>query len=242
MDHSGAPALRRGLGLLRRLAADGPSSLEDLVRRSGWPKTSCLRLLAALEEEECVRRDPVSKRYAAACRLQPIVDEDPLRRRDAVLEQLAQDTGSTAEWWQLEHDLGIVLRDRREPVSVEAQVMARIGFIRPIHELEAVTRAALAAFPRRWPRKAWAWRDGQQTALDVAVIRALLGEVAAGAVACDEQPNSNGVRRYALPVADGVLALAQVCGPQAREPDPDLIAALRHAAGCLDQTQQATVQ
>ncbi|MBD3314210.1 MAG: helix-turn-helix domain-containing protein [Chitinivibrionales bacterium] len=61
-ERSGAPALTRGLMVLERLARHGASSLEHLSRATGLPKTSVLRLLAALEWHGAVVRNPHDKR------------------------------------------------------------------------------------------------------------------------------------------------------------------------------------
>lgn len=228
MEQSQAPALTRGLALLRDLAAEGASSLEQISRRCGWPKSSCLRLLAALEAAGCVTREAQSKRYAALVQLQPIAGGTVAIA--TLLQDLAQATGCTAECWRWRHDR-LHLDERRVPEGTEVAVRAKIGFARGLGEAEAVTQIAFAHLvPRRaWPR---AIHVASPAGGDVPIRRAeldrLLTGVRDGGVAIDCAPNANGVRRYAQlhPGGEAIIALAQACGPRATEADPALVTAL----------------
>lgn len=64
-----APALGRGIAILRHLEREGSCSLEQLARHFRWPKASLLRLTESLRQAGVVVRDPLSKRYRALVQL-----------------------------------------------------------------------------------------------------------------------------------------------------------------------------
>jgi hypothetical protein len=75
-----APALGRGIAILRHLEQQGSCSLEQLARHFRWPKASLLRLTESLRQAGVVVRDPLSKRYRALVHLvgQPTSESDHL--------------------------------------------------------------------------------------------------------------------------------------------------------------------
>lgn len=64
-----APALGRGIAILRHLEQQGSCSLEQLARHFRWPKASLLRLTESLRQAGVLTRDPLSKRYRALVHL-----------------------------------------------------------------------------------------------------------------------------------------------------------------------------
>lgn len=64
-----APALGRGIAILRHLEANGSCSLEQLARHFRWPKASLLRLTESLRRAGVVQRDPATKRYHSLVQL-----------------------------------------------------------------------------------------------------------------------------------------------------------------------------
>lgn len=210
-----APALARGLALLEDLSADGPRSLEHLARDHAWPKTSVLRLLQTLEEAGAVARDPASKRWMAVKRLVPDQQDAGERARlGALLAQLAEATGGTAEWW-VAGGPGLVLAARHEPEAGEVTVRARIGFRRALDELEAVTAAACAAGLAQPDGSCWRWRDGRRCPASAAETADLLAQVRAhDGLAWDAASNPQGVVRVARAWPGtqprGILAVALV--------------------------------
>jgi DNA-binding IclR family transcriptional regulator len=235
-----APALGRGLALLRKLVADGPCSLERLAGDTGWPKSSVLRLLTSLEAADVVARDPVTRRFRAIARLVPAERHDQLRERWlAVSASIAEDAGHTLELYRFVGG-SLVMTDRHEPEDAAVSVKARIGFQRDLTELDALARIALAlGVPRdHWPSDAWRWSAGRRLPLKPAQRSRLVSAAADAGAATDEEPNTHSVRRYAAAVLDqrklvAAVALAQVCSPADTGPDPRLEALTRDAATAM---------
>lgn len=244
-----APALTRGLALLRRLEADGSASLESLARRTGWPKSSVSRLLKSLVIDGAVRRDPATRLYHAAQRLVPLGDPDQAMRDAArpVLYRLAQSLNQTVELHRFE-DESLIMIDRSEPENAAVSVNARIGFERSLFEVDALTQIALAfgLAPDRWPNgRYWAWHGGTRKPVSRTDLPGIIESVQGTHAATDLGINENSVRRYAAPIMrDGslvaVLAIAQICPPTAVEPDPAFPAVLQHAADQLSQPHTIT--
>ncbi|MEX1015776.1 MAG: helix-turn-helix domain-containing protein [Phycisphaeraceae bacterium] len=228
-----APALGRGLALLRRLESDGPLSLERLAAVTGWPKSSVARLLRSLELAGIVAREPATRRYRPLVRL---VDAAPAGDRLAAAwaehaGPLAERLGQTLEWYRFDGQ-GLVMIDRREPETAVVSVRARIGFRRTLDEFDALTQTALAfGLPQRqWPRRAmWAWINGTRCPVSRAKVRDHVRDVQRHGTAVDLGVNEHSVRRYALAVCDpdraltGVIAVAQVCSPNEAQPRRDLL-------------------
>ncbi len=218
MPPPSAPALRRGIAVLRLLAAQGPFSLEEIARETGFPKSSLLRILRALVDLDLVARPASTKQYRATAQLVPLrvsgrAFAEALGR---TLETLAADTGQTAEWYVPGPD-GMVMVRRAEPSRGEIWVMARIGFLRPWRgELDAPAALGLAFFREMPSGGGWWTYDAKRARMrlkrtDVArrIARARADESMA-----DPHCNPNGVRRTSALVRHrdepaGVLALAE---------------------------------
>ena len=133
---SAAPALERGIRVLRRLAERPGIRLETLARELGAPKSSVLRLLETLADLNLARRAEAG--WQALAVLAPLAEDDFPARLDRALAQLAARAGRSAEWWEAD-DAGMVLRRRCEPPAGEVAVRAQPGFVRPWRgELDAV--------------------------------------------------------------------------------------------------------
>lgn len=241
------PALARGLLLLRRLEADGATSLERLSRTTGLPKSSVRRLLRSLELCHAVRRDPRTLRYTATLRLveHRRTGASLLDVAEPVLTDLAERTGQTAELYEPDLKAAtLTMIHRAEPEVSVVTARARVGSRRESDEVEATAQVLLRGVMRRhWPRRAWAWIEGQKTPINrAAVARHVNGAVDDG-VAVDLGINPHGVRRYAAPVLAGprlrgVIAIAQVCTPLNNEIRSELRTAVRDAGRSLtDQLQ-----
>lgn len=242
-----APALSRGLELLRRLGAEGPASLESLAHATAWPKSSVSRILKSLELAGAVRRDPVTRHYHPQLYLVPAepVGRSLIERAGPVMDELCRDTGVTVELYAW-RDAGLTMIDRREPDQAEVCVRARVGHARDLTEIEALSQVARVWNLSEMPdanvlpqHKLWVWNAGQKTRLTAAHLKITLEETRQRKIGIDLDINENGVRRYACPMTNasakpaehqGVLALAQVCPPNALQPDPRLINTLQQAA------------
>ncbi|MEM1211040.1 MAG: helix-turn-helix domain-containing protein [Planctomycetota bacterium] len=219
-----APALTRGLSLLRRLGEGGAKTLEELARESGWPKTSVLRCLQSLERMGAVRRDPMDRRFSAVVRLMR-ADEASARaalveRYAGELRRLAEGSGQTAELHAWDGAV-LTLIDRREAASAEVTAIARVGFRRDLLELDALTQCVMgwAGWRPGKGQRQWAWDRGVMQWLTRRAVDGVVEGVLQRGGAIDLGINPHGVRRYARPLLyeggalEGVLAVAQVCGP-----------------------------
>ncbi|MEM9914410.1 MAG: helix-turn-helix domain-containing protein [Planctomycetota bacterium] len=248
-----APALSRGLDLLRRLTQSGPASLESLTRATDWPKSSVSRILQSLELAGAVRRDPMTRMYHPELQLVPVetAGRSLIDRAAGVMDALCRETGVTVELYAA-RDAGLTMIDRREPDQAEVCVRARVGHRRDLTEIEALSQVArtwrLSAKPDPIPlptRSLWTWEAGQKTKLTASNLKSTLEQTRQRQIGIDLDINENGVRRYACTIApttttpteyEGILAVAQVCPPTALEPDPRLIASLKRAADRLLHT------
>jgi len=249
LDAQSAPALSRGVALLRLLGDGEPRGLEALNRATGIPKSSLLRLLETLESLALVRRGE-DRLYRAAARIVPVRGaEDFSRRVDGALRRLAEDTGYTAEWY-VPGEAGLVLIRRAAPADGEVGVLARIGFLREWRgELEAVSALGRAHF-RPGGSNAGYWRyerDGIPGKLSAEGAAEVVAAAAESGCAEDEHWNPHGVRRMAAVVTQdgrpvGVLALARHFTPAGRKNTQSDFRALRRQAARLSTNKQELPQ
>jgi DNA-binding IclR family transcriptional regulator len=148
MTETSAPALVRGIEILRLLDGKEAISLEDIAALTGFPKSSLTRLLGALEALDLLARDSRTKKYLAVARLVRITETDQAfgeRLRDA-LSALANATGHAAEFY-LPGETGMVMTARAEPARGEVGVRARVGYVRGwVGELESAAILGNAFF------------------------------------------------------------------------------------------------
>ena len=219
IEEDPAPALGRGITILRHLVREGNCSLEQLARTFSWPKASVLRLMRSLAMAGVVVRDPVSKRFRAVMHL---VESDAasqqLRARStAAVAWLVERVPHTVEVYIYCGDRMIMI-DRAEQFGQVVTVRARVGFARHFDEADAVTQIAGAFASAPSATRRWTWaEDGRSKhhVDDTAFARLLMGVRAKG-VAWDLDRNINGVRRCAVPLSDehgrlvGAMVLALV--------------------------------
>jgi len=231
-----APALTRGVALVRQLSVEGQGTLEQLARRAGWPKSSTLRYLQALELAGVVRQDAVSKVWHLRERLVSFEAE-----RDEVLERwrgrlggLAQETGHCVELYRVISG-GLELRDRADPVVEGMQLSARIGFRRDLSECDAtgLLYYAFAGVELGKTALSWRWSAGDKVRVNAAARRAGLAAARSTGMAVDAEFNGNGIRRFGVAVRDergslaGVLAVAQRLTPLAERQTAGILATMK---------------
>ncbi len=213
-----APSLARGLRLLAILGREGSCTLERLARLGGWPKSSTHRLLHVLADHGAVARDGSGGRWRALVGLVPRGPEDLAlcRRWSALAVEIARDTGCPAELYRFAGGTHVMV-DRADPpgaaAAAAAAPIARVGFLRPVGEADAVTVTAWAsgiAMPRSicrvGPQGPEPWPRAERL-LAIAACRR-------DGVAVDALDNPNRVRRAAIPLSLGgtyVGALAVAC-------------------------------
>lgn len=224
-----APALTRGLAILRLLSVNGPSLLEHLAQAGGWPKSSTLRVLTALERCGAAGRDPLTRRWHAQVQLTR-AEETPgrIRLRNQLVD-LAQASGCAAEAWEIRGDR-LVLVERAGPDAGEALVRARIGFARDWREAEAVVLTVMAAGHIPPPRiRQFQHRGGKAQAVTRSVLAGQLHAARTAGCWADADHNDFGVRRFAAPwrQADGrllgAIAIAQGGSVQVGRDDARLL-------------------
>ncbi|MDQ8193514.1 helix-turn-helix domain-containing protein [Coraliomargarita sp. SDUM461004] len=218
-NESSAPALERGLRLLKLLEDQAAMSLDQISRQLETPKASTLRLLTTLEHMGIVRKH-LNKEYQALFRLQPL--HSPLERfRDSLKAKMATlvaSTACTAEWYEPTQE-GMQLIHQTNP-ETELCVQARPGFLRDWHtEFEAVICLG-HAFASQAPSLEQSQRytaNGILSSMNPSKLQKLVQTAKSQQTAYDLAFNSNGVRRFAAAAFDpenatflGVLAVAEV--------------------------------
>ncbi len=230
-----APALSRGIALLERLASDGPQVLERLAASAGLPKSSTLRLLSALERLGLVARDPATRRFhARAVLTRGQGDAAETAHQRTVLAGLARAAGHAAELWELRSD-SLVLTDRADPEDASTAVRARIGFVRPLVEADAVALIAFACAGATLPRRHTQSQKRSIVPLGRALVNQQIQACRTAGCAADAGLNAYGVRRFAAPWTgpDGrcrILAVAQGGGVPPGEDDDRLLRLVAQAA------------
>ena len=139
----------RAAALIKAIA-DSPHSptVNELATACGLNRSTAWRLLATLDSHGLIERDPISQRYSlgyAFLRIAAGADVDPLvRRARPVLEQLADETGETANL-AVARRFSLVYVDQVDP----AHVMAPNWFGRtvPLHAT-STGKAYLAFLPQ----------------------------------------------------------------------------------------------
>lgn len=233
------PGLGRGLSLLAHLGREGACSLERLARDLSVPKSSASRLLESLILAGCVSRDPVSKRFRAR---RILVEHGIDAQADvravlaAAAVKLAATTGYSVEWFAW-CDRRLVMLDRADPEDRAVVVRARLGWVRPLDEVDALVQIVIAHGGLVPLPKSWRWSGGKQVAVARETAQTWARRAAKTGWARDAAGNSQGVIRAAAPVFGegsllGVLALA--C-PAAQPPDARALAALSATAGSLSR-------
>lgn len=223
-----APALARGIQILRLLGENGAMSLEVLSRRLSLPKSSVLRLAETLQSLELVER-LADKKFAALAVLRPNSAQDQRRREliDSWLVERAVETGFTQEWyeWNREHSaLEIVLR--REPPTGDVVVRARQGFHRVLtEELEAVCQVGLAFGGIPFGNAHWQWHTigGNAVQQPVPDVAKVLRRAKRDGYGADSQYNIHGVRRLAFPIFSASHLVAVACVAMNYRPDGEKI-------------------
>ena len=245
-EKSSAPALTRGILVLRFLVQHGESSLEKLAKALSIPKSSLIRILGVLIDLGLVAREKQNDSYYALQQSIAIVPTaDRLREniRDA-LRGIAKDMQQTAEWYVVVEGR-LILLDRVEPLDKEVKILARIGFIRVWNdEIEAVSSIGYAweCAPLSTDEKFWLYHgDGIRKSLSLSQAQSLIEKIRIKGCASDRFFNINGVRRIAVPVVfdgklEGILAAAEFLTPnQANNQDQNIEILCNYAARLSQQ-------
>ena len=120
-NHRGISVLRNGIAVLRSFTVDEPLlGVSEIAAKVGLHKSTVSRILATLELEDLVERDPTTKRFRLGLGVigmagPLLADLDVRRVAYPVLVELCRRTGETA---------ALMVRDGAEVVCVE-QVPSR---------------------------------------------------------------------------------------------------------------------
>lgn len=240
---SQAPALTRGLEILKLLNQEPDLTVEEMAKQTGYPRASLFRILGTLIDFGAVSKKRDNTGYRASMMLLPVHTsrKDFQDRILTVLNNLSQRTGHTAEWY-VPDERGMVLVMRREPTGQEVTVRAGIGFVRPwTGELDAVAAVAYAFSDRR-PATAGFWTyvtDGKQGKLTRREVEKRIQTANKEQCLADTAFNSNGVRRSAAVVFDaekmaGVIAVAECMNFRTETPAEKPLSVLREEIKTCD--------
>jgi len=226
-----APALSRGIAVLRTLALEPVLSLEVLASRLELPKASLYRLLETLQDAGCVRKT-ADKKYEALWVLKPVSDvhrsfEDCLISQ---MKRLCRQTGCTVEWYEFSTE-GMKMM-RQELPDAEVCVKARPGLVFAWgDEFNAAAQVGYAfASGAPVPRGSLgAYRaNGVLVKMPLARVKREIRAVRENGFGRDHAFNTMGVRRWAVPVHrekkfSGILVVAESFRFQpSHDPDHDL--------------------
>jgi len=234
-----APALARGVEILRLLEREPERTLEGIAAHLPYPKPSIFRLLQTLAQIGLVEKTPEA-RYRALQVLRPagVARRDLAQALEEVMEGLVGETGCTVEWFESTQE-GMLLRRQRHPAQ-EVRVVARPGFLRVWNdEADAVALLGLAFAPEApEPGAMGAYRaDGVKGPLSARQVRGRVAAARTAQAASDPAFNTNGIRRSAAAVfcPDWAGVLAAACPYRFGSPPApsSLEIPLRTAAGRL---------
>lgn len=219
-----AKALVKGLGVLDLLAAhEAGLRLADIVRLSGVPKGTALRLLEALAMADAVSMDDAGVyRLGGRCAVwgSAFLNSIDVRRvAGEMLTELAEASGETCHLGI--YEAGSVLYLDKVDSAHSIRMVSRIGGTNPLHST-ALGKAMLAFFPdeevHRIATSALKART-ENTLTDADGLLRDLALVRRRGYSIDDVENEEGVRCVGAPIFDHegrVVASISVAGPAYR--------------------------
>jgi len=225
-DDSAAQTIQsvdRAAALLKAVAnASRPPTVPELARASGLNRTTAWRLLATLERQGLVERDPVTQRYSVGYAIFQIAagdDHDSLvRRAHPVLERLAHETRATVSLGVAKRFNLVYVDQVDEPRALSPNWLGRSL---PLHATSG-GKAFLAWLPKEERDVLLAGRLKRYTATTVTERRRLEQELAAdrrrGYSAClgELEETLYGVSSPVLDQRQRPIAIVNTWGPSHR--------------------------
>ncbi len=234
---STAPALERGMEVMRLLSTGKLMSLETIGKELNFPRSSLLRILSTLQNGHWIARDE-QRRYRALMGLHPLKGDqtrDWSQHRNKVLTELGDSLALTVEWFEIENEVARI-NWRHEPEGREVKVVARIGFSRYLSgEIDAVARLLLLNTNNNIGPHAWVYKNGNEKKIKKKDLKSLPKAEGEADLFYDSEYNTNGVRRIAcaIPGTEGhpaaIVSLAESFTPKAKQMLPERISKLRKA-------------
>jgi DNA-binding IclR family transcriptional regulator len=245
-EHGAASTIQsvdRAAALLKAVAnASRPPTVPELARACGLNRTTAWRLLATLERQGLVERDPVTQRYSVGYAVFQIAagdDHDSLvRRAHPVLERLAHETRATVSLGVAKRFNLVYVDQVDEPRALSPNWLGRSL---PLHATSG-GKAFLAWLPKEERDVLLAGRLKRYTATTVTERRRLEQELAAdrrrGYSAClgELEETLYGVSAPVLDQRQRPLAIVNVWGLSHRftaERLPDVGARTARAAEAI---------
>lgn len=242
-------AILRAMRILESIAqSDSPLQLAEICREVDLPKPTVYRILATLEHAGLVGREPGSKRYGCAERLNALAGQTLLRSpnraaRRAVLEELVEQIGETCNL-TIPNNNAVLYLDRVE-ASWPLRISLGAGSKVPLYA-SASGKLFLSAMPRRsrerFLRVTPLIRHTANTLTDPSMLARELETIRAQGYSVDNEEYLSGICCVAVPVRDEdgrLVAALAVHAPSARMcigQAVEFLPLLRQSADAIAQT------
>jgi len=242
-------AILRAVRILEAIARqDTPPQLSEICREVDLPKPTVYRILTTLEHAGLIGREPGSKRYACATRLNDLAGQTLLRSptrapRRAVLEELVEQIGETCNL-TIPNNNSVLYLDRVE-ASWPLRLTMGAGSHVPLYA-SASGKLFLSYLPKRsrerFLRVTPLVRHTQNTLTDPAKLSREFETIRANGYAVDNEEYLPGISCVAVPVRDAdarVVAAVAVQAPTTRmriDQAMEFLPELRQAADAIAQT------
>lgn len=209
MEREPAPALIRGLHLLRLIAAT-PATLESLVRGTGIPRSSLARMLIALSRAGVAERDN-NRQWRAIVHVEACAPAQNFSKWLPLLEDVVSTLSLRAELWNFTVN-GPVLVSSADPDEWPIRLFAYPGWHPDCHELLGPTILWWGNSAEKPAPRAWHWKGNQRHWLSSRKVRTLVDAARrAGASSCPSPIHNNTVRHAViLPNNRGALVAVSI--------------------------------
>jgi len=242
-------AILRAVRVLEAIARqDAPPQLSEICREVDLPKPTVYRILTTLEHAGLIGREPGSKRYTCAERLNALAGETLLRSpnraaRRAVLEELVEQVGETCNL-TIPNNNSVLYLDRVE-ASWPLRISLGAGSKVPLYA-SASGKMFLSYLPKRsrerFLRVTPLIRHTQNTLTDPSRLSREFEQIRANGYSVDNEEYLAGICCLAVPVRDSdgrVVAGVAVHAPATRmrlDQAMEFLPTLRQAADAISQT------
>lgn len=215
----------RVLAIMKALSIDADEGLstQAVIQRTGLAASTVYRLLAEFEEAGLVYRTSDRRVHANFTFERRLSFEtiSPARLTSAC-RQISHTLQAASEIIVLQGQT-LVWHEVQQHPDQAIRLRAHAGFVRETHELDSITRMALAYCPmhvieRYWDTTAFFEAGVTRTRLEWGNVRSRLESVDRADMQYDLEGNAKGVRRFCVAVRDGqriacLLTVAEAATP-----------------------------